>query len=223
MGAYVGSTLHYETFLLEKPEAQEWLVPDYLGQPVIYGSTNRPPMAVFHASRAFANTLSAPYRVAIEEVKVDLFSFDHTSMQAEPKMFHHPLAIEDFRNFLRTKYKPEELKPWLGTGDVRYVVPPKVDWPLSTIDDRLFQEWMDFRCQMLARYYEEMAAFIHSLNPAVAIVTNPHVGLSRHQHSLGRGGGLSAPDSTHASGLERGGRLSRGHRRRHSHFGDQNL
>jgi hypothetical protein len=37
---------------------------------------------------------------------------------------------------------------------------------------------MEFRCQMLARYYEEMAVFIHSLNPAVGIITNPHVGLN---------------------------------------------
>ena len=144
-------------------------------------------------------------RIAIEEVKVDLFSFDHTSMQAEPRMFFHPLAIEDFRNYLRTKYTAEELLPWLGTSDVRYVVPPKFDWPQSAIEDRMFQEWMDFRCQMLASYYQEMATFIHSLNPAVAILTNPHLGLCGINTSLGRGGGLSSPDSPYASGLERGG------------------
>lgn len=37
VGVYVGSTIGYETFLLEKPEAAERLVPDYLGQPVVYG------------------------------------------------------------------------------------------------------------------------------------------------------------------------------------------
>lgn len=36
MGTYLGSTIAYETFLMEKPEAEEWLVPDYLGEPVNY-------------------------------------------------------------------------------------------------------------------------------------------------------------------------------------------
>ena len=177
VGTYIGSTLHYETFLLEKPEAQEWLVPDYLGRPVIYGErTDRRWPYIMHPG--YREYIKQVIRVAMEEIKPDLFLFDHTSMQAEPKMFQHPLAIEDFRDFLRRKYTSDELKVWLGTGDVRYVVPPRVDWTIETIDDRLFQEWADFRCQMLARYYEEMAAFIHGLNPAVAIITNPHLGLS---------------------------------------------
>jgi hypothetical protein len=37
VGVYVGSTVAYETFLLEKPEAEEWFVPDYMGKPVTYG------------------------------------------------------------------------------------------------------------------------------------------------------------------------------------------
>ena len=177
VGGYVGSTLHHETFLVEHPEAQEWLVPDYLARPVIYD--NRPERRwPYFMHPGFRECIKRALKIAIEDVKVDLFSFDHTSMQAEPVMFFHPLAIEDFRTFLKNKYNAEELKGWLGTSDVRYVVPPKITWPLSTIEDRMFQEWMDFRCQMLARYYEEMAAYIHSLNPAVAIVTNPHVGLS---------------------------------------------
>jgi hypothetical protein len=51
----------------------------------------------------------------------------------------------------------------------------------------MFQEWMDFRCQMLARYYEEMATFIHDLNPAVGIITNPHTGLSGYNTAWDQG------------------------------------
>jgi hypothetical protein len=36
VGVYVGSTIAYETFLAEKPEAESWFVPDYLGRPVFY-------------------------------------------------------------------------------------------------------------------------------------------------------------------------------------------
>lgn len=37
VGLYVGGTIAYETFLLEKPDAETWFVPDYLGKPVYYG------------------------------------------------------------------------------------------------------------------------------------------------------------------------------------------
>ncbi|PYV13240.1 MAG: hypothetical protein DMG21_21565, partial [Acidobacteria bacterium] len=36
VGVYVGSTIAYETFLAEKPEAEEWLVSDFMGRPVFY-------------------------------------------------------------------------------------------------------------------------------------------------------------------------------------------
>jgi len=36
VGVYVGSTIAYETFLSEMPEAESWFVPDYLGRPVFY-------------------------------------------------------------------------------------------------------------------------------------------------------------------------------------------
>lgn len=177
VGAYIGGTLHYETFVLEVPEAQEWLVSAYLGKPVIYDHQwdRRWPYFMHPGYREYIKRV---IRVVTEELRPDLFLFDHTSMQAEPEMFQHPLAIEDFRSFLLTHGKSADLKRWLGTADVRYVIPPKVDWVLTTIDDRLFQEWMDFRCLMLAQYYKEMAALIHSLNPNAGIVTNPHRGLS---------------------------------------------
>ena len=37
VGVYVGSTIAYETFLHEKPEAKEWFVERHLGRPVVYG------------------------------------------------------------------------------------------------------------------------------------------------------------------------------------------
>jgi len=177
VGVYVGSTVIYETFLLEKPEAQEWFVPDYLGKPVIYGhQTFRKRVYFMHPG--YREYIKRVLRIAVEDVKADLIHFDNTSMQAEPAIFEHPLAIEDFRRFLASKYTPEALEKRLGFRDPKYILPPKCDWPLGTIDDPLFQEWTDFRCQTLSRYYEEMAAFIHRLNPAVAVECNPHVGLA---------------------------------------------
>ncbi len=33
VGVYIGSTVGYETLLLEQPEAVDWFIPDYLDRP----------------------------------------------------------------------------------------------------------------------------------------------------------------------------------------------
>jgi hypothetical protein len=178
VAVYVGSTVAYETFLLEKPEAQEWFVPDYLGQPVRYGGTHTFRKRVYFMHPGYIEYMKRVLRIAIEDLKVDLIHFDNTSMQAQPPIFFHPLAIENFRTYLRDKYSPEMLKKRLGFSDVKYVEQPKYNQPLSTIDDPLFQEWTDFRCQQLADYYEIMEKYIRGLNPEVAVENNPHLGIS---------------------------------------------
>jgi len=177
VGLYVGSTLFYESFLLENAAASDWFVPDYLGAPVFYGhSTFRKRVYFMHPG--YREYMKRVLRVAVEEVRTDLIHFDNTSMQAEPAIFQHPLAIEDFNHFLTAKYSPAQMELRLGFRDPKYVLPPRGDWTLSSIDDPLAQEWTDFRCQTLSNYYQEMAAFIHNLDPAVAIDCNPHRGLS---------------------------------------------
>ena len=178
VAVYVGSTIAFETFLLEKPEAQEWIVPDYLGSPVRYGGTQVFRKRVYFMHPGYIEYMKRVLRIAIEDLKVDMIHFDNTSMQAQPPIFFHPMAIEDFKKYLTNKYTPEMLKKRLGFSDVRYVEPPKYNQPLSTIDDPLFQEWADFRCQQLADYYGIMERYIRSLNPEVAVETNPHSGMS---------------------------------------------
>ena len=177
LGVYVGSTIAYETFLAEKPEAESWFVPDYLGKPVFYDSqTWRKRVYFMHPG--YREYMRRVLRLAEDEFHADLIHFDNTSMQAEPAIFQHPLAIQDFREFLRTKYTPAELEKRLGFSDVRFVLPPRYDRPLGPINDPLFQEWADFRCVQLTRYYAEMEDLLRRQNPQVAVETNPHSGIS---------------------------------------------
>jgi hypothetical protein len=167
----------YETFLLEKPEAKEWLVPDYLGQPVIYqNQTFRKRVYFMHPG--YREYMKRVLRVGIEDLHAEFIHFDNTSMQAERPIFQHPMAVEDFRTFLRGRYTADRLKERLGFSDVQYVEPPRNEERRSTIDDPLFQEWTEFRCQQLARYYAELREFIRSLNPNVAMAVNAHLGIS---------------------------------------------
>ncbi|HMH22503.1 MAG TPA: hypothetical protein VK563_12040 [Puia sp.] len=177
VGAYIGSTVGFETFLLEKPEAKKWFVPDYLGVPVRYGNQSFR-KRVYFMHPGFIAYMKKVVLIAVRDLNVDLIQFDNTSIRAQPAIFHHPLAIKNFRTYLKNKYDPEMLKKRFGFADVRYIEPPATDAPMSTINDPLFQEWTDFRCQQLADFYGIMERYIRQLNPEVAIVNNPHRGLS---------------------------------------------
>ena len=177
VGVYVGSTIASETFLLEMPEAEEWFVPNFLGKPMTYGGqTFRKRVYFMHPG--YREYIKRVLKIALEEVKADHIHFDNTSMQAQPGIFHHPLAIQDFRQYLASTYTPQALEKRFGFTDPKHVLPPSVEGPVRVIDDPLFQDWTEFRCQTLSRYYEEMAGFIHSLNPAVSVDTNPSTGLA---------------------------------------------
>jgi hypothetical protein len=177
VGLYVGSTIAYETFLLEKPEAEEWFVPDFLGQPVTY--YDQPfRKRVYFMHPGYLQYMKGVVRMGVEELKADEIHLDNTSLQAESVIFHHPLAVKDFREYLTASYTPAELTERLGFSNLTYVVPPKFDAPLVTIDDPLLQEWAGFRCHQLNRYYAEIKAVIKGANPHTAIATNPHSGIS---------------------------------------------
>jgi len=177
VGLYVGSTIAYETFLLEKPEAEEWFVPDFLGQPVTY---HEQPFRkrVYFMHPGYLEYMKRVVRVGVEELKADEIHLDNTSLQAEPAIFQHPLAIKDFREYLAATYTPAELTERLGFSNLTYVVPPKFDNLFSAINDPLLQEWAGFRCHQLNRYYAEIKAVIKGANPDTAIATNPHSGIS---------------------------------------------
>ncbi len=177
VGVYVGSTIAYETFLVENPGAQAWLAPRFLGRPVTYGEQLFR-KRVYFMHPGYREYMKRVLRLAIEDLKADLIHFDNTSLQARPEIFLHPQAVDDFRTFLKNKYPPEVLKKRLGFSDIRYVEPPEWDRPFAVISDPLFQEWADFRCHQLAAYYEEMGDYIRGLNPEVAVENNPHSGIS---------------------------------------------
>lgn len=176
VGVYVGSTFGYETFLVEKPEAAEWLVPDYMGHPVYYGDqTFRRRVYMMHPG--YREYIKKVLHLAIVDLGVDLIHFDNTSQRAQADVFQHPLAIEDFRKYLAKKYPPSEMKLRLGITDIRYVTAPRLEHDPKFLNDPLLQEWALFRNHQLVSYYKEMQAYVRSLNPAVAIDNNPSTGL----------------------------------------------
>jgi hypothetical protein len=186
VGVYVGSTIGFETFLSEKPEAAEWFAPDYLGKPVIYGNqTFRKRVYFMHPG--YREYMRRVLRIALEDLHADLIHFDNTSMQAQPQIFLHPLAVRDFRAWLERKYTAEERTLRFGFPRVEHMEPPALDRPVAVLDDPLFAEWTDFRCEQLSNYYAEMESYIRSLNPHAAVESNPHSGISGHNTAWEQG------------------------------------
>jgi hypothetical protein len=173
VGVYIGATMAYESFLLEKPEAKDWIVPNFMGKPVIY-STQQFRKLVYFQHPGYKAYIKRVLEIAINDLHADLIHFDNVSVQAEAAVFYHPLAVENFRTFLRNKYSPEMLKRRFGFNDVKYVEPPLISPLVSVVNDPLFQEFTDFRCQQLADYYTEMEKYIRGLNSQVAVEINPH-------------------------------------------------
>jgi len=174
VGGYVGSTIAYETFLDEKPEAENWLAPfNYWGSPVHYGtqSFRRRP---YYLHPGYIDYVKKILRVGITEMGLDLIHFDNTGNRSRPGTFNHPLAIEHFRLFLEEKYSEQERIDRFGFSSMKHVLPPPFLEPerYQFFYDPLVQEFIDFRCQMITNFLQIMTDYIHDLDPEVAIAVN---------------------------------------------------
>lgn len=173
VGVYISNTINHEKILSEEPRAQEWLVPDYSGQPVTYGrQTFRSIPYIGHPG--YQKYIKKVLKKAIIEAKVDLIHFDNSCMYALPQFFHHPLAVEQFRDFLKNKYTADQLKNRFDLNNVMHIIPPKHTDFQGPLQDPLFQEWTDFRCHKTGEYLMEMRRYIKELNPNVVVESNPH-------------------------------------------------
>ena len=175
------NTMMYETFFAEEPRVQQWIQRDALGQPIMltYGYQQSFRYRPCFSNQEYLDYLRKVVRYAVEEVKTDFIHFDNFDLSAEPDSCHCPACVNGFRQRLRTKYSPEQRKERFGFENVDYVNPPlwnKSNPPekMQIIFDPAIQEWVDYRCQEMADALGQMAAYIRSLNPEVAVEINPH-------------------------------------------------
>jgi len=175
------NTMMYETFFAEEPRAQQWIQRDASGLPILltYGYQQSYRYRPCFTHQEYLDYLKKIVRYAVEEVKTDFIHFDNFDLNAEPDSCHCPACVEGFRAFLRAKYTPEKRRERFGFENVDYVNPPQ--WnrqnppeKMAVIFDPAIQEWIDFRCQVMADALRQMAEFARSLNPQVAIEINPH-------------------------------------------------
>jgi hypothetical protein len=178
IGTYIGGTIFAETLLRDVPEAKQWIRLDEHGDPIRYGDQTYRYRPDFNHP-GYVEFMKRVIRIAVEDIKTDLIHFDNHALIAPPWTGNTPEINRRFRDFLRRKYTPEQLKDRLGFSDISAVTVPTwqgISQPaaMSPITDPLIQEWIDFRCQDFAEYYGKLADYIRQLNPKVVVELNPH-------------------------------------------------
>jgi hypothetical protein len=175
------NTMMYETFFVEEPRAKDWIQRDVGGLPIllVYGYQQSYRYRPCFTHQEYLDYLKKIVRYAVEEVKTDFIHFDNFDLNAEPDSCHCAVCVAGFRAFLTAKYTPERRRERFGFENVDYVNPPQ--WnrqnppqKMDVIFDPAIQEWIDFRCQVMADALRQMADYARSLNPNVAIEINPH-------------------------------------------------
>lgn len=215
VGCYAFSgTILYESMLAETPAASEWFTQNHSGQDVPYGSLyfrryanrNHPGM------RAFLRNI---VHFAVVEAQVDLIHFDNYVVGPS----YEPYSVADFRKYLESRYSPEQRKQRFGFAPMDYVIPPPA--PRQTDEyngDPLYQDFVDYRCKVMADTYRELAEYARSLNPEIMMELNPGgyrgelvtslgIGALDHTRTLQWGGAFW--DEGSPSHLENGLLLSR--------------
>ncbi len=175
------NSLMYEIFFAEEPAARDWVQRDASGKPILLTYDYE---QAFRYRPCFANPdwleyLKKVVRFAVTEVKSDFLHFDNFDLNPEPESCHCPYCVRGFRKRLETKYPPEVRKERFGFERVDFMEPPLWNGGnrpenMTFIRDPGIQEWIDFRCQVMADALKEIAGYAKSLNPEVVIEVNPH-------------------------------------------------
>jgi hypothetical protein len=174
------NTLMYETFFLEEPRAANWIQRDASGLPILlpYGYQQSFRYRPCFANQEYLTYLKKIVKYAVVEVKTDFIHFDNFELNAEPDSCHCTACISGFRNHLKMKYTAAQLKERFGFERVDFVNPPRWNGEnppdkMQIIYDPVLQEWIDFRCQLMADALKQMFDLVRGLNVDVALEINP--------------------------------------------------
>ena len=174
---YVAGTMFTETLYRELPEARNWEQRDQDGRWVPYGIQTYRHYACPNEP-AYREYLKRILKIGVEELHADEIAFDNLMLQPEPKSCRCTRCIREFHEFLRRRYPdPATVRRRFGLPSVDWIRVNEWDSPaqaesLARLDDPVLQEWVRFRCESLARHTNDLAGYVKSLNPGVAVHVN---------------------------------------------------
>ncbi len=175
-------TLVPETFYAEVPAAKDWIQRQADGTPIMlsydYQHSYRPKPSLAHPDyrKYYQEKI---LRTLVRDCDSDMLHFDNFDCNMEPESDQSPAAVRAFHDYLRGKYTRERLIERFGHANVDLIDPPL--WNqyhdphrIGVILDPAQQEWIDFRCWLMADWLREMRAYARTLKPDIAIEVNPH-------------------------------------------------
>jgi len=205
VGVYVYSgAFIWELFFKEVPEAEDWVVRDERGNPLMYGGGRAAYRYYWNRNHPAAEAYYRKIvRFAVDEIRTDLVHFDNYSVGPG----HDANSVDRFREYLDTTFPPGALEQMgvAGPGTVR---PPAANAPAL-----LRRAWDEFRCRSLADSYLAMSRYARSLRSDVLVECNPGGVGTRIRPPRDHGrllqGGEAFWDEGRASGFDNGRLRSR--------------
>ncbi len=177
-------TLQYETFLTEAPEMLDWCAVNEDGRhtSITYGHQDfryKPCVT----REGYWSYLKKVLEVGIKHVKADAFGFDNVGHPSEPESCHCDECRRAFREYLKAKYRVDtpagraRATERFGFAALDHVEPPRFNrWnPMviyRVLKNPVMQEWLEFKCDAVARRFEETWRFIKGLKRDMVVEYN---------------------------------------------------
>jgi len=170
-----------ETLFALEPRAKEWVQRDELGRPILLDydymqSYRQRPNPAHPEFRMYYK--EKVIKTLMDEYRPDMLHFDNFECNREPESDHSLVTVEAFQDYLRRKYTSEQQFERFGHTNIDLINPPL--WNLANnpreikeIRDPVQQEWIDFRCWLMADFLRDVSEYARSINPEVVIETNP--------------------------------------------------
>ena len=183
-GMYVGGYIRYATFI---PETMEHEMPDCIEQ--FASRTASGAFARYNtqywryipcpSSTEFLEYLDRIIEIGVSDIGLDCLHVDGLKIWPEPRACHCARCTAGFRKWLAQHYPTARArKERLGIASVDHVEPPefvaagRLSLPLPIIRDPVAQEWMFFRCGLLAGVWKSIVAAAHRRNRECVVQGN---------------------------------------------------
>lgn len=163
--AYVQfSTLYYETMLAEIPDLADWAAVDENGRKRSYHGAYYRWLPCTNAP-GFEPYLKKVMRIALTEGGFDGVMFDNCG---SPPCYC-PRCAALFREHLAREPNPGQR---FGIPTVAHVLPPVRRPEYGEIQDPIYQQWIEFRCQRLTALYRRLYQHAKSCKPSAIVSGN---------------------------------------------------
>ena len=168
-----GFPVYYETFLRERPEAEQWLARTQSGDIIPWGG---------QTFRRFMD----PARVEFHDYEEMLLTYVYQQLQPDEVTMDNtgapwcwtPACRESFRAWLRSRYTPADARREFGIDSFDAVDLPRFDpvyFPkdaIRIVKDPLLQEWARWYSHLMADFLKRMCDVTRRLAPGATFIAS---------------------------------------------------